>query len=188
MPDDDDETGPPDDEIRESLRRLHGLEGEDEPTLDDVITLWNASPHRAITLLPEPAMHAIMAMLDTRRDVNNGGVDQVVWNHGAALSREYGKAWGAIGMIENAALLARLADSLEAYYATHGEDAITKDTVHHFIAWRKSVGGPAFGMPDPQEEMTEPLVEYVIAQRSELPAADAPLPRKAVPDDYTEDQ
>lgn len=179
MPDDDaDDTGPADDEIRESLRRLRGADGEDEPTLDDVITLWNAGPYREVKLLPAPAAHAIIAMLETQRDVNNGGMDQVVWNHGAAASRAYAEAWREVGMADNADLLVRLADSLEAYFARHGENAITDDLVHHFIAWRKSVGGPAFGIPDPSEEMTEPLLEYVIEHASELPDPDGELPRK----------
>ncbi|MGE3762041.1 MAG: hypothetical protein AB7L94_07310, partial [Kofleriaceae bacterium] len=72
------------------------------------------------------------------------------------------------------------------YNATHG-DAIEKDVVHHFLAWRKSVGGPAFGIPDPQEEMSEPLVEYVVAHASEIPAPDAELPRKPPGSDDADD-
>ncbi len=179
--DSDDDTGPDDDEIREALQRLRGTD-DDEPSLDDVITLWNAAPHRAVPMLPEPALAAIAAMLETRRDVANGGVDQVVWNHGVELARAYAGAWNAVGMIENAALLVRLADSLEAYTAEHGSDAMQADVVQHFIAWRKSVGGPAFGIPDPQAEMGEPLLEYVIAHRSELPDPGAELPRRPVAD------
>lgn len=184
--DDDDDTGPDEGEIREALRRLHQRAGEDEPTISDVITLWNATRFYTVKLLPEHAEGAIIAMLDTRRDVANGGVDQVVWNHGVELSRAYADEWSEVGMVENAALLRRLADSLEAYNATHG-DAIEKDVVHHFIAWRKSVGGPAFGIPDPQEEMSEPLVEYVVAHASEIPAPDAELPRKPPGSDDADD-
>jgi hypothetical protein len=134
MSDDDD------DEVRSVLRSLRTGA---EPTVQDVMTLLEASPSYAVPLLPQAVIDAIGAKFDMDRDVANGGMDQVVWNHGSELARTYAAAFRTVGAIENADLLDRLASALDAYRAEHG-DAIAEEPVRHFLAYRKSVGGASF--------------------------------------------
>ena len=169
-----DETDPQ--KVIDALRRLR--DGSEDASLGDVLALCFANTEYAVQLVPEAAIDAVMAKYAMDRDIANGGIDQVAWNHGVAATRGYAKAFRTVGAVENADLLDRLATSLEAYYATHGEDAITNDVVHHFIAWRKSEGGPEFGIPEPGYELAEPLLEYVLERANELPDPDGPLPRK----------
>lgn len=155
MADDDDDAPDP----AEALARLRA--GDDEATLGDVLALLDSG------ILPEEVVDAANAVFATQRDVNNGGMDQVVWNHGVAAARVYAKAWNAVGAIENGQLLERLAAALEAYNAEHTD--IEGDAVKHFIAFRKSVGGPEFRIPDPTAEVGESLLEYVLERGASLP-------------------
>ena len=158
---DPDDSGPSDDDVREALHRLKT--DDEEVGIGDVLTLYSRK------LLPAIASDAIDAVYATRRDVNNGGMDQVAWNHGVEQTRAYATAWNAIGAIENARLCERLASALEAYHSAHDEAAIAADPVTHFIAFRKSVGGPAFSIPEPIGEVSEALLEYVLERASTLP-------------------
>jgi hypothetical protein len=179
MADDDDDGGDETDpqEVIDALRRLR--DGSEDASLGDVLTLCFANDEYDVQLVPQEAIDAIMSKYAMDRDVANGGMDQVAWNHGVENTRLYAKSFRAVGAIENADLLDRLATSIEAYFATHGNDAITGDLVHHFIAWRKSMGGPSFGIPEPGDELAEPLIEFVLEHASSLPDPDGPLPRKA---------
>lgn len=177
MADDDDEDSDETDpqEVIDALRRLRS--GDEEASLGDVLTLVFASDEYDVRLIPQEAIDAVMAKYAMDRDVANGGMDQVAWNHGAENARHYAKSFRAVGAIENADLLDRLAASVDEYNAKHG-DAITEDLVHHFIAWRKSMGGPFFGIPEPGDELAEPLLEFVLEHATSLPDPDGPLPRK----------
>ena len=163
-------------EVRAALRSLRS--DSEDASLGDVLALCFANHLYDVQLVPEEAIDAIMVKYRMDRDVANGGMDQVAWNHGAEATRFYAKAFRAVGAVENADLLDRLATSLEAYFAQHGEAAITADLVHHFVTWRRSVGGPAFGIPEPGDELAEPLLEFVLERASSLPDPDGPLPRK----------
>jgi hypothetical protein len=96
---------------------------------------------------------------------------------GAGRARAYAEAFRAVGVIENADLLDRLASAVEDYRAAHSHDALAADPVHHFHAYRRAVGGPSFGTPEPASELLEPLLEYVIEHAHELPEPDGVLPR-----------
>jgi hypothetical protein len=172
--DESDETDPQ--EVIDALRRLR--DASEDASLGDVLTLCFANDEYDVQLVPQEAIDAVMAKYAMDRDVANGGMDQVAWNHGAENARRYAKAFRTVGAIENADLLDRLAKSVEDYFATHGEATITGDLVHHFIAWRKSQGGPFFGIPEPGDELAEPLIEWVLEHASSLPDPDGPLPRK----------
>lgn len=173
--DDDTDDGPSEDDVRAALRALRA---GDEASLGDVLTLVMASPDYASPLVPQETIDAVYAKYEMDRDVANGGMDQVAWNHGSSLTRAYAVAFRTVGAIENADLLDRLASAVEQYRAEHG-DAIAEDPVRHFLAYRKSVGGPFFQIPDPGEELVEPVVEYMIEHASELPDPDGELPRKS---------
>ncbi len=172
--DDSDETDPQ--EVIDALRRLR--DGSEEASLGDVLTLCFANDEYDVRLVPQEAIDAVMSKYAMDRDVANGGMDQVAWNHGPENTRLYARSFRAVGAIENANLLDRLATSLEEYYATHGDEAIHADVVQHFHAWRKSQGGPFFGIPEPGDELAEPLIEFVLERASSLPDPDGPLPRK----------
>jgi hypothetical protein len=148
-----------DDEIQEALDAVHA----GEATLSDVLSLANAS------LLPKEVDDAIDAKYAMDGDVANGGLDQVAWNQGADAAREYAKAFRGVGAIENADVLDRLAVALGDYEAKHSKEEIAENPVKHFLAYRKSVSGPEFGIPEPGDELAEVLVEYVISRASELP-------------------
>jgi hypothetical protein len=173
--DDDTDDGPSEDDVRAALRALRA---GDEASLGDVLTLVMASPDYASPLVPQETIDAVYAKYEMDRDVANGGMDQVAWNHGHELARVYAKSFRAVGAIENADLLDRLATALESYYAEHGLDAIVADPVKHFHAYRRSVGGPAFRIPEPGDELAEPLLEFVLERASALPDPDGELPRK----------
>jgi hypothetical protein len=162
-----------DEEVRDALRSLR--DGS-EPSLSDVLTLLSASPNYAIALLPRAAIEAVDAKFAMDGDVANGGMDQVAWNHGHELARSYAAAFRTVGAIENADLLDRLATAVEDYRRQNA-DTIADDPVRHFLAYRKLVGGPFFQIPDPGDELAEPLVEYVLEHASELPDPDGDLPR-----------
>jgi hypothetical protein len=173
--DESEETDPQ--EVIDALRRLR--DGSEDASLGDVLTLCFANDEYDVRLVPQEAIDAVMSKYAMDRDVANGGMDQVAWNHGAENARMYAKSFRAVGAIENADLLDRLATSIDEYFATHGQEAITADLVHHFIAWRKSMGGPFFGIHEPGDELAEPLIEFVLEHASSLPDPDGPLPRKA---------
>ena len=175
--DDDDDGVPSDEDVRAALRSLR--DGA-EASLGDVLTLVVASPAYAVPLVPQEAIDAVAAKYAMDRDVANGGMDQVAWNHGHERARAYARSFRAVGAIENADLLDRLAAALEAYRAAHGDDAIAADPVTHFLAYRRSVGGPSFQIPEPGDELAEPLLEHVLERASAgaLPDPDGELPRK----------
>lgn len=170
-----DDSGPSDDEVRAALRSLRA--GTDA-SLGDVLTLVVASPAYAVPLVPPEAIDAVAAKYEMDRDLANGGMDQVAWNHGAERARAYASSFRAVGAIENADLLDRLAADLEAHHATHGAEAIAAAPVKHFLAYRKRVGGPSFSIPEPGDELAEPLVEFVLERAAQLPDPDGALPRK----------
>jgi len=147
------------DEIRDAIAAVKA----GEATLSHVLCLANAS------LLPEEVDDAIEAKFAMDGDVANGGLDQVAWNQGVDAARAYAKAFRAVGAIENADVLDRLAGALEEYETKHSKEDIAKDAVKHFLAYRRSVSGPEFGIPEPGDELAEVLVEYVIARASTLP-------------------
>jgi hypothetical protein len=170
--DESDEERVSDDEVREALSELRG----DDPELGHVLRLVRASLERDATLVPRSVIAATMAKWDTDRDLANGGADQVAWNHGSDATRAYAAAFRAVGALENADLFDRLAGELEAYRAEVGDAAVSADPVKSFLAYRRRVGGPEFGVPEPAEELAEALLEHVLEHLDELPAADAPLP------------
>ena len=170
---DEDETGPSDDEVRDALRSLR----TDDAKLEDVLTLVAASGAYAVRLLPEAAVDAVMTLWTTQDDVDSGGLDQAAWNQGPELTKLFGAAFTEVGAIENGALFARLAKALEAYRGDITDAQIELDPTTHFLAFRRIVNGPDFGLPDPREELGEPVLEYVLARLDELPDPDGPLPR-----------
>jgi hypothetical protein len=147
------------DEIREALAAVHA----GEATLSHVLCLANAS------LLPKEVDDAIEAKFAMDGDVVNGGLDQVAWNQGRDAARAYASAFRAVGAIENADVLDRLATALADYESKHSKEEIAKEPVRHFLAYRRSVSGPELGIPDPGDELAEVLVEFVIARASALP-------------------
>jgi hypothetical protein len=177
MSDDDDDVAEKtsDQKVRDALRSLRD---GNEASLRDVLTLLSASPNYANPLLPRAAIDAVDAKFEMDGDVANGGMDQVAWNHGHQRARSYAVAFRTVGAIENADLLDRLATAVEHYRDQHG-DAIAGDPVRHFLAYRKLVGGPFFQIPEPGDELAEPLVEYVLEHASELPDPDGELPRRS---------
>lgn len=184
MSDDDDDGGDDGDdhdpeEVRDALRVLRA--GGEDASLGHVLTLVVAAHHYAVPIVPAEAIAAVDAKYTMDRDINNGGMDQVVWNHGNELARTYASALRAVGAIENADLLDRLAGELERYRAQVTDDAISADPVKHFIAYRRAVGGPAFGIPEPGEELAEALVEFVVERADALPDPDGPLPAALEP-------
>jgi hypothetical protein len=192
MADDDDDLEDEDEEeddpqkVVDALRRLR--DGSEDISLSDVLTLVFANDDYDVQLVPQEAIDAVMSKYAMDRDIANGGLDQVAWNHGVENTRLYARSFRAFGTVENADLLDRLATSVEEYFATHGDAAITADLVHHFISWRKSMGGPYFGIPEPGHELAEPLIEFVLERASSLPDPDGPLPLKPRPEKPDEAQ
>ena len=166
----DDEERVSEEEVRAALRAVRSADG---PSLSDVLLLVNASLEREAPLVPQPVTDAVCAKFATDRDFANGGADQFAWNHGAEVTQRVAAAFRAVGAIENGDLLARLADELEAYQKEVGEEG---DVVRLFLGSRKRVGGPFFRIPEPDEELAEALLEYVVEHAAELPDPDGKLP------------
>jgi hypothetical protein len=177
--DDEDEGGEDDspateEQIREALRAVRSQDG---PSLSDVLLLVNASLERKTPSLCLPALvDAVMAKWTCDRDFANGGADQFAWNNGSELTRKVAADFRAVGALENADLLDRLAAELDAYRAQAAELGEDGDAVRLFLGYRKRVGGPFFRIPEPGEELGEVLVEHAIAHAKELPDPDGPLP------------
>jgi Domain of unknown function (DUF4375) len=168
---DDDEVD--DDDIRKALRALRS--GTDVE-LGDVLTLAGAADAYTIELVPAGVTEALDARFALARDVANGGLDQFAWNHGADTTRAVANALRTVGAIENADVLDRLAAEVAAYLAAHTD--VSDDPVRHFLAYRRAVSGPEFGIPEPDAELAEVLVEYVLERAEQLPDPDGPLPRR----------
>lgn len=152
-------------EINEAIANIRAGEGA---SLSDVLCLVSASFERDEPVAPQPLIDAVVAKYETDRDYANGGADQFVWNRGAELARRFGDAWRAVGAVENGDLLVRLAWELDNYRTEVGDEAIADDPVRRFLEYRKRVSGPFFGIPEPDEELAEALVEWAIEHASEL--------------------
>jgi hypothetical protein len=161
----------PEAEVRDALRVLRSGSG----SLKHVITLVNAAPQYATALVPDDVIQAVAAKFEMDRDVANGGLDQFAWNHGVSTTRAVAAVLRTIGAIENADVLDTLATAIEHHKADVGKTAIAADPVKHFLAYRRAVNGPEFGIPDHDEEIGEALVEFVIEHAAALPDPDRPL-------------
>jgi hypothetical protein len=166
----DDDQPVSEEDVRAALRAVRS---DDGPSLSDVLVLVGASLELEVPLVPQPVTDAVCAKWATDRDFANGGADQFAWNHGAEVTRRVAADFRAVGALENGDLLARLADELEAYQKEVGEEG---DVVRRFLGYRKRVGGPFFRIPEPDEELAEALLEYVVEHAAELPDADGELP------------
>ena len=161
-------------EIRAALAAVHS----GDASLSDVLCLAAASDEWEPALVPSEVVDAVAAKYQMDGDVANGGLDQLAWNQGVEAARAYASALRAVGAIENADVLDRLASDLEKYEKKHSRKSISADPIKHFLAYRKSVGGPEFGIPEHGDELAEVVVEYVIAHAKSIPTAKAKLGRK----------
>ena len=155
MSDDEDDEKISDESIREACS---AIKGGQEITLRHVLTLAAASFERERPFAPEAVTDAVAAKWECDADFANGGADQFVWNHGVEAARASAAAFRKVGAVENADLLDRLARELEAY-SSEVKD-LADDPVRRFLEYRKRVGGPYFGLPEPGDELAEVLVEY----------------------------
>jgi hypothetical protein len=170
----DDDSEVSDDDVRAALRAIK----TGDATLAHVLCLAAESDAFEPPLVSAEVIDAIAAKFEMDADVANGGLDQLVWNGGEAFARALAKSLRAIGAIENADVLDRLAAALVDYKAKNTSDAIASDPVRHFLAYRRAVGGPEFGIPDHGDELAEALVEYVLERKDASRDPDAPLVRK----------
>jgi hypothetical protein len=155
MSDDDDDEKVSDESIREALSAIKGRE---EITLRHILTLVGASFERERPFAPAVVTDAVAAKWECDADFANGGADQFAWNHGTEATRAVAAAFRKVGAIENADLLDRLARELEAYQSEVKD--LADEPVRRFLEYRKRVGGPFFGLPEPGDELAEALVEY----------------------------
>jgi hypothetical protein len=173
--DEDEERAAPveDAAVRAALRELRVAE---DVTVRNILLLVAASLERKATFVPQAVIDAALAKWETDADFDNGGADQFAWNHGADGTRAVAAAFRGVGAIENADLLDRLASELDAHRAGIGDAPPAPDTVRDFLAYRRRVGGPYFQVPEPADELSEVLIEYVIEHAAELADPDLPLP------------
>src|SRR5262250_2773844 len=143
----------------ESIREAHSAsKSGQEITLRHVLTLAAASFERERPFAPVAVTDAVSAKWECDADFANGGADQFAWNHGVDPTRAIAAAFRKVGAIENADLLDRLARELETYQSEVKD--LADDPVRRFLEYRKRVGGPFFGLPEPGDELAEALVEY----------------------------
>jgi hypothetical protein len=152
-------------EIRDAIEALRS---DPEPSLSDVLTLVAAGLDDEKLYVPEAVQKAVVAKWQTDRDFANGGMDQFVWNHGVEEARWVAGSFRAVGAIENADLIDRLATELESFLKEVSQEEVSADSVRRFLDYRKRVEGPYFDCPDPGDEVGEALTEYLIAHHSEL--------------------
>jgi hypothetical protein len=131
---------------------------------------------RSAPLVPQSVLDAVHCVYLTERDVANGGLDQFVWNNGVERARFVAASFRAVGALENADVIDRLAEELENYQREVGEEAIAADPVDRFLAYRRRGGGPFFPIPDIHEEVAESLIEHAITHADEFADPEAPLP------------
>jgi hypothetical protein len=161
-----------DDDVRDAAAAIRS----GDPSLHDVMTLVYASSERDATLIGRPVGEAIFIRQAISRDLNNGGLDQVVWNLGARRARLAAATLREVGAIENADLLDKLAELRDAYATEADDEAVAADPVRHFLAYRRLGGGPFFDAPELDDELAEAVLEYVLAHPEHLPDPHAPLP------------
>jgi len=168
-----DDDGPSEQEVRDALRALRD---DDEPSLDHVLTLVVASVLHEKALVPGEVVDAISAQWAIEDDLANGGMDQVVWNIGHERARQVARSFRAVGAIENADLVDRLSAVLEQQQQQPDGDA---EPVTRFMAFRRAVSGPFFGVPELEAELGEVVLEFVLERVDSLPDPDGPLGRRA---------
>jgi hypothetical protein len=168
-----DDSGRSDEDVRDALRAVRSDEG---PELGQILALATASLQRSRPLVPQTVLDAVYCVYLTERDVANGGLDQFVWNHGVEQARWVAASFRAVGALENADVLDRLAGELESYQREVGDDAAAADPVGQFLAFRRLGGGPYFPIPEIREEVGESLIEHAIDHAGEFADPDGPLP------------
>ncbi len=135
-----------------------------------IVILVDAGRSGHHSWVPRPLLEA-MDVADTIEDeLTNGGLDQVVWNHGIEQTHRYARALRRVGVIENADLLLRLATELEAYREAQGAPPYD-DPTGAFLAYRQQVRGPFFPAPFLLPELFEAIVEYAVSKAEEFPAS-----------------
>ncbi len=122
-------------------------------TFSQLLILVDTEPPQA----PPEVMAALAGLLACRRDLNNGGFDQFVWNHGAERARAIAAAWREVGAVENAELLCWLADELPVQPPVDPDDVTGA-----FFRYRRAVNGPTFDVPPVADELEEALLERVL--------------------------
>lgn len=146
-------------ELRSSLEAIRSQTA----VFEDVETLAFASMSVEEVVVPKQIVDALLALFAIWDDDQNGGMDQVVWNHGIEGARFYAAAFDAVGAVENAELLARLADAVEPHLAEKSDEP-----VQAFQRFRKEVDGPFFGLPELHREAPEAVLEWSFEHADEF--------------------
>ena len=163
-----------DEEIRDALRAIHA----GDATLAQVLGLAVASDEFDPPLVPRAVIDAVgantrwMATSPTAGSISSHGIK--VRRRRARMARPFARSVPSRTRTSSTGSRRRSTHN----ESKHTREEIRKEAVKHFLAYRRSVGGPEFGIPEHGEELAEVLVEYVIAHASAIPAADAKLVRK----------
>lgn len=145
---------------------LMAFESGTEVELGHVIALASVGLEPDGQWVPRPLVDAIAARQAMGRDLANGGIDQVAWNHGPDAVRRYAAAFRMVGAIENADLLEDLAGALELRDAASSDGAVAE-----FMRYRHAVSRRCDATPALDGELREVLIEYAVSRASELTAA-----------------
>lgn len=157
---------------REALRVIRSGEAE----ISDVLEAISAALATGRAYAPARMIAAATALEGIKRDLRNGGLDQVVWNLGPAAAEAIAADVAVVGAVELGGLLVRLAGVCRDVQAEIGEAALVGDPVAGFLAFRRWVGGPDFDVVDPRLEVGEALREAAIEAAEEFPDPDGEAP------------
>ncbi len=132
-----------------NLRRPRGREGT-----------WDVDRYRSLP----PALRAATIFFTFRAEVNNGGVDQFVWNQFSILA-ETVDAFVHIGALGAAGLIAELAEEI----VRESPESLEEDSVARFLAFRRAVGERGWApADDPLADVRDALLRHGNAHPEEF--------------------
>lgn len=132
--------------------------------IDSIVSECRYTPRLYSRFMDDVVAAAKAALDELSADYVNGGYELVAWNHNPDAVRAYGRAFLAVGAIENGEHLIALADALDRYQLDHGELAIAADPLPHFQRFRQLRRGASAGIPEPDDELAEVIDEYLLAR------------------------
>jgi hypothetical protein len=156
--------------INKLLHELHASLKEEKPLEDETLQqLFGESFEQGKALLPPSTLMAMDSYFEFKKDIFNGGMDQVVWNIGEPYCSFAASRLLQIGAIKNGNLLQELIKAKKEFDEKYPADEINADPVKYFLLYRKTVSGPYFDVPDYFDEVLDSLYEYIKNHPQEIP-------------------
>ena len=162
-------TNEPQPSLEKIKQALQEISSAEEPSLRTIFLLVDAGVTHGRLFVPQLIQDSVLGVWSTKETIENGGIDQCVWNIGPEESLTLSQNFRELGAIENAQLFEHLSYELVRFRYEMGDELIKQDNVAAFLQWRRQVKGPFFTVPDLQEEVGLAMIEYVARHKNEFP-------------------